>query len=102
MRSAADRLADQVLDPGAVAVAEVARPALRLLQQFPELGLLALGQVASSRSRPLFASHRLATQTFAQGTRFQRWGAALRASQKGIRPPGYSTTSTVPCIVGWI
>ena len=45
MGSAADRLADDVLEAGFVPLAEAVRPALGLLQQVPELGLLALGQV---------------------------------------------------------
>src|SRR4051794_22886833 len=102
MRSATDCLADQVLDPSAVAVAEVAGPALRLLQQVPELGLLALGQVSLEPLAALVRQPQARHPDFRPGDPLPEVGRGFAREPEGHRLPGYSTTSTVPCIVGWI
>src|SRR3954462_2304736 len=68
MRPAADRLADPGLGPGAVAGCEVARAALRLLQQVPELGLLAPGQVSLDPLAALVRQPQARAPAFRPGT----------------------------------
>ena len=77
---APDRLAGDVLEPGFVALGEVAGLPLRLGHQVDQFAALLLGQVRRRRrSRPFFTSQTETAQTIVQGTRFQA-ALALRSA----------------------